>query len=78
MCRTGGASRLTAFLIFHDVDNDDDDRKHVKESGDNIRKSVAHIEHGDALVVWYHAIAAPSVSPSKRSLTLDNSHRSQG
>ena len=61
-----------------DVDNDNDDRKHGDNGGDNIRKPTAHIKHGDPFVVSHHAITAPSVSPAKRSVPLDDDDRRDG
>lgn len=77
MCRTGGASRLTASSTFphlDDVDNNDNAGAHSVPH----RNPVVYSNYGDSIVVGHHAIAAPSISPSRRSLTLDDADRWQG
>lgn len=77
MCRTGGASRLTASLANDDIppsDNVDSDDSNGASS-DLIHEFAVHNNHGDPLVVWHHAITAPSISPGKRSLTLADDDR---
>ena len=66
----GGASRLTAFLTFHDVVDDDNDPRHGANSVQHTPQAVSNIDHGDPLVVRDIALARALLRASRAVLRV--------